>query len=106
MTGVAIQSETMRCPSQDGTMINAYLSRPATPGNHPGVIVAAETFGLVEHIEDAARRFAAQGYTALALDLYTKEGAPDPDNMDEVISKMFSAPDSQVLADLEGLLHP
>jgi len=102
MTGEAIQSESMQYPSRDGTMINAYMSRPTAPGRHPGVIVTAEAFGLVEHIKDVARRFAALGYLALAPDLYTREGAPDPDNMDEVISKMFGAPDSQVLADLEG----
>jgi hypothetical protein len=29
-------------PSQDGTQINAYLSRPAAAGRYPGVVVINE----------------------------------------------------------------
>jgi carboxymethylenebutenolidase len=36
----------------------------------PGIIVLQEWWGLVPHIKDAAARFAAQGYVALAPDLY------------------------------------
>ena len=57
---------------------------------------------MVEHIEDVARRFAEEGYIALAPDMYTREGAPDPNNMEQVMQKMFSVPDSQAIADLEG----
>jgi len=36
----------------------------------PGIIVLQEWWGLVPHIKDVAARFAAQGYVALAPDLY------------------------------------
>jgi carboxymethylenebutenolidase len=43
----------------------------ATPGpERPGVIVIQEWWGLVPHVKDVAGRFAAQGYVALAPDLY------------------------------------
>jgi len=91
-------------PSQDGTQINAYLSRPAAVGRYPGVVVIMEAFGLIEHIQDVARRFAEQGYIAVAPDIYTREGSPDPSNMDSVLQTMFAVPDTQAVADLEGAL--
>ena len=99
-----IQSEMIQYPSQDGTQINAYFSRPAASGRYPGVVVIMEAFGLVDHIKDVARRFAEQGYLALAPDMYTREGSPDPGNMDQVFKTMFSVPDAQAVADLEGAI--
>jgi dienelactone hydrolase len=80
-----IQSGMMQYPSQDGTQVNGYFSRPVAAGRYPGVIVIMEAFGLVDHTKDVARRFAEQGYLALAPDMYTREGSPDPSNMDQVI---------------------
>ena len=99
-----IQSEILQYPSQDGTRINAYYSRPAASGRHPGVIVIMEAFGLIDHIKDVARRFAEQGYLAIAPDMYSREGSPDPTNMDDVLRVMFSVPDAQAVADLEGAI--
>jgi carboxymethylenebutenolidase len=99
-----IQSSMIQYPSQDGTQITAYTSRPATAGRYPGVIVIMEAFGLIDHIKDVARRFAEQGYVALAPDMYTREGSPDPGSMDSVLKTMFSVPDTQAVADLEGAI--
>ena len=99
-----IQSTMMQYPSQDGTAINAYFSRPAATGRYPGVVVIMEAFGLVDHIKDVARRFAEQGYLALAPDMYTREGSPDATNIDSVLKTMFSVPDTQAVADLEGAI--
>ena len=86
----------------DGAEISAYLARPSAPGTYPGVIVIHEAFGPVEHIFDVVRRFANQGYIALAPNLYSRVGAPDPSNMDEVFKKMLGLPDDQIVRDLEG----
>ena len=97
-----LQSGMIQYPSQDGTRIDAYMSRPAAPGRYPAVVVIMEAFGLIEHIKDVSRRFAAEGYMALAPDMYSREGTPDPDNMDAIMKVMFSVPDSQAVADLDG----
>ena len=47
---------------------SGHLARPDK--GRPGVIVLQEWWGLVPHIKDVAGRFAAQGYLALAPDLY------------------------------------
>jgi len=102
MKPAEVQSEMITYPGQNSTKINAYLSRPAATGRYPGVIVIMEAFGLNDHIKDVARRFAAEGYVALAPDMYTREGSPDPSNINDVIKVMFSVPDSQAMADLDG----
>ncbi|MGE0821191.1 MAG: dienelactone hydrolase family protein [Candidatus Binatia bacterium] len=98
----AVQSEMMQYAGANGTAVSAYLSRPVASGRYPGVVVIMEAFGLVEHIKDVARRFAAEGYVALAPDMYTREGAPDPTDINSVRKVMFSVPDSQAMGDLDA----
>jgi carboxymethylenebutenolidase len=47
-----------------------YLALPDDSKRHPGVVVIHEAYGLNEHIKDVARRFAGEGYAALAVDLF------------------------------------
>ncbi len=47
-----------------------YLARPDGNGPFPGVDVIHEIFGLNENIKEIAERFAAEGYVALAVDLF------------------------------------
>lgn len=65
-----IETETLSIPVADGTTMDGFLARPAGPGPHPGLIVFQEIFGVNEHIRDVARRFAGEGYAALAPDLF------------------------------------
>ncbi len=58
---------TVTFPSEAG-QAGGYLARPGK--EKAGVIVLQEWWGLVPHIKDVAGRFAAQGYLALAPDLY------------------------------------
>jgi carboxymethylenebutenolidase len=53
--------------------MEGYLALPEGEGTFPAVIVIQEIWGLVDHIRDVARRFANEGYVALAPDLYTGE---------------------------------
>jgi dienelactone hydrolase len=46
----------------------------AVKGKRPGVIVIHEFWGLTQHTRDYARELAAQGFTALAVDMYGKVG--------------------------------
>ena len=102
LVGERIESRTIQYPSVDGASVNAFYSRPSEPGSYPAVIVTMEGMGLMEHHKDIARRFAGRGFLAIAPDLYTREGSPDPGNMEEVMAALFSAADSQAMDDLEG----
>lgn len=55
-------------PSAEGTAYG-YLARPAS-GEGPGVIVVQEWWGLTDHIRDVCDRLAAEGFVALAPDLF------------------------------------
>jgi carboxymethylenebutenolidase len=65
-------------PIQDQTILfsfgktprSAYYARPEGTGPFPGIVVIHEIFGLTENIKDIARRFAREGYAALAVDLF------------------------------------
>src|SRR5215208_6521061 len=61
-----------------GGNTGGYLSIPEK-GNGPGVVVIQEWWGLVDHIKDVAERFAAEGFVALAPDLYHGEATNEPD---------------------------
>ena len=47
-----------------------YLARPSTVAHAPGLVVVQEWWGLNEHMKDVTQRLAAEGYVALAPDLY------------------------------------
>ncbi|HET7479310.1 MAG TPA: dienelactone hydrolase family protein, partial [Rubrobacteraceae bacterium] len=53
--------------------LDGYMALPEGGERLPGVVVIQEIWGLEEHIEDVTRRFAAEGYAAIAPDLYTGE---------------------------------
>ncbi|MER3398492.1 MAG: carboxymethylenebutenolidase [Chloroflexota bacterium] len=70
-------TELVEFPVNGGTC-PGYLARPAE-GTHPGVVVIQEWWGLEEHIKDVARRFAREGFVALAPDLYHGKVTSEPD---------------------------
>ena len=50
--------------------IRVYVAQPAGQEPCPAVIVIHEAFGLDEHIQDVTRRFAGEGFVAVAPDLF------------------------------------
>lgn len=60
--------------------IDAYAAGPrnAPPGT-PGIVVIQAIWGVDAQLRDTVRRFAKQGYVAVAPDLYTGLGAPSGD---------------------------
>ncbi len=69
----------------DGLQGSGYLALPRAQG--PGIVVIQEWWGLVPHIQDVADRLAAEGYVALAPDLYGGKTTTEPDEA----SKMMMA---------------
>jgi carboxymethylenebutenolidase len=49
---------------------SSYLALPDGPGPHAGVVVIHEASGLNDNIREICRRFAAEGYAALGVDLF------------------------------------
>jgi len=63
--------------SADGADMLGFLATPDGGGRGPAVLVAHEAPGLTDHCRDVARRLAALGYVAFALD-YHGGGRPLP----------------------------
>lgn len=77
----SVGSEWISYPGSDGAQIAAYLAWPtadAAPGSRPGVAVCHMNRGLDAHTQDVARRFAKQGYVAIAPDVVSRIGPPSP----------------------------
>jgi carboxymethylenebutenolidase len=74
----------------------AYLA-PSMTGAGPAVIVVQEWWGLVPHIEDICDRFAAEGFTALAPDLYHGESTTEPDEATSMLQALNIADTELIL---------
>ncbi len=86
--------------------IRAYAARPADVVGAPLVLVLSEAFGLHEHIADITRRFAHQGYFAVAPDLMVRQGDPmvHADIGALVSELLLKIPDAQVMSDLDAMV--
>jgi carboxymethylenebutenolidase len=89
-------------PANGGTC-PGYLALPAAGNaNGRGVVVLQEWWGLVPHIKDVADRFAAEGYAALAPDLWRGERTTNPDEA----GRLFMALNiDQAELDLRGAIN-
>ena len=94
----AVASSQVRFTSQ-GDEIMAYLARPATDGLYPAILVCHENRGLNPHIQDVARRFAKEGYVALAIDLLSREGGTAAQDRDQVPAMLSGAPAERHVGD-------
>lgn len=88
--------------SSQGDEISAYLARPAAEGVYPAVLVCHENRGLTEHIRDVARRFAKEGYVALAIDLMAREGGTPTLDRDAVPGLLTDAGADRHVADFNA----
>jgi carboxymethylenebutenolidase len=84
-------------PSNGGTG-RGYLATPEA-GAGPGLVVIQEWWGLVPHIEDVCDRFAAEGFAALAPDLYRGESTTEPDEAGKL---MMALNVEQAAKDMSG----
>lgn len=78
--------EIVEFPS-NGTTGQGYLATPES-GEGPGVVVIQEWWGLVDHIKDVCDRFAAEGFVALAPDLYHGEATTEPDEAGKLMMSL------------------
>lgn len=82
----------------NGRTADGYLAKPSS-GKGPGVVVVQEWWGLVGHITDIVDRFAAEGFVALAPDLYHGEKTKSPDDAGKLMMALNIA---EAAKDLRG----
>ena len=81
-----------------GTDAQGYLAKPES-GTGPGVVVIQEWWGLNAHVKDLADRFAAEGFVALAPDLFGGRTTHDADEAGQLMQEL---PAEQAAQDLGG----
>lgn len=88
-----------------GYQLPAYVARPNDRGAHGAVIVVNEIFGIHDYIKDVCRRFAREGYVAIAPDYFDRAGDPaglsDFAQIREIVA---AATYEQVMGDTAGAI--
>jgi carboxymethylenebutenolidase len=93
--------QTISFKRPDGQSVQGYLAEPAG-GSGPGVLVIQEWWGLVKHIENVCDRFAAEGFSAVAPDLYHGKVATEPGDAEKLFMALNIA---QAEKDLSGAVR-
>lgn len=88
--------------TSQGDEITAYLARPIAEGTYPAVMICHENRGLTDHIRDVARRFAKEGYVAIAPDLLAREGGTATLDRDAVPGLLTDAGIDRHVADFSA----
>ena len=86
-------------------IIEGYLARPLVGEPTPGVVVIHHAPGLDPWCKEVVRKFASEGFTAVAPHLYHRRG---PGHWADVAAAAradglaVSMPNEQVMGDIEG----
>jgi carboxymethylenebutenolidase len=70
----SVSGNEVSYPGKSCTLKAYAAEAPGGGGPRPAVIIVQEWWGLDDHIKDVARRFAAEGYFAVAPNLYSRQG--------------------------------
>jgi carboxymethylenebutenolidase len=92
------KTQTVQFPSGKET-VGGFLAVPDKPGTYPGIIVIHEWWGLNDWVKEQTEKLAAQGYVALAVDLYRGKVATDPSEAHEL---MRGLPQDRGIRDMQA----
>ena len=97
-------TRTVQLATPDGPM-DLYEARPDGPPDR-AVIVVQEAFGVNDHIQDVTRRFAAEGYLAVAPSLFHRAGGGTAsyDDFSKVLPLFEGLSDPGILDDIDAAL--
>lgn len=89
---VEVVGEMVEYANLDGEMVSGYISRPAGVEEAlPGVILIHEWWGLNDNIKAMTDKMAAEGYVALAVDLYKGDSADNPDDAMKLVQRAIAS---------------
>lgn len=86
-----LTTEMVDYKDPDGETLMGYLARPQGDQPKPAIVIIQEWWGLNDHIKDVARRFAGEGFVALAPDLYHGVVTTEPDEARKLVMKLDMA---------------
>ncbi|MEY2478784.1 MAG: carboxymethylenebutenolidase [Actinomycetota bacterium] len=100
-----MDTTTFEVETPDGPM-PVYRAKPDEGPAKAAVIVIQEAFGVNDHIEDVTRRFAAEGYHAVAPHLFHRAGGGTApyDDFSKVLPLFKGLDDGKILQDVDTLI--
>ena len=99
----AMKAETVSITGHGGDQIEAYLARPIEGGPCGGVVVIHHMPGYDWATKEIVRRFAAEGFSALCPNLYSREApGADPDDAAATVRAAGGVPDERLVGDVAG----
>ena len=75
---------------------NGHTCQGYFAGKGPGIVVIQEWWGLVPHIEEIVDRFAGEGFSAIAPDLFHGKTAGSPDEAGRLLMELDAASDGRL----------
>jgi|SRR5665213_798450 len=96
-----LRAETIHFDSYDGNSVEAYLATTESDEKVGGVVVIHHFPGYDEATKEIVRKFAANGYNAVCVNLYCRE-SPDasPDDAAAAARASGGVPDDQLVGDV------
>jgi carboxymethylenebutenolidase len=96
-----IMAETISLTGHGGDQIEAYLARPLGPGPFGSVVVIHHMPGYDVQTKEITRTFAANGYTAVCPNLYSREApGASPDDAAATVRAAGGVPDQRLVGDV------
>ena len=85
--------------------MNVYEARPSAGSNRAIVVLISEIWGVHEYIKDTARRFAKEGFHAVAPELFQREGdVKSMPNVQDIVKLVLAVPREQMLGDVAATI--
>jgi carboxymethylenebutenolidase len=88
--------------AQSDATLRAHLAAPDDDPGRPAIVLVPDVHGLSDLYRELAERFAQRGFAALAVDLYSREGAPKLATPAEAMRWIAQLPDQRILGDLQA----
>jgi len=99
-------TEDVHINGAGGYSLPAYVARPSGRARRGAIIVVNEIFGIHEYIKDVCRRFAREGYVAIAPDYFDRAGDPASlTDMAAIRTIVATADNEQVMGDTNGAIE-
>jgi carboxymethylenebutenolidase len=88
--------------ARGGETLRDHLAVPDALAEPPAILLIPDGLGLSDFYRDIAGRIAARGFATLAVDLYSREGAPKLAGPAQAMAWIAPLPDSRVRGDLHA----
>jgi carboxymethylenebutenolidase len=98
-----LRAETAYFEGYGGDLVEAYVAQPLVDTSVGGVVVIHHLPGYDESTKEITRRFAANGYNAVCVNLYSREApGASPDDAAATARALGGVPDERLVGDVRA----